>query len=80
MINLIKAMEEDISNAGDPKKKKLNPKYHLDRKKLLGDIDPYSKEGYELMTPEERITMQHLWCMATRAVPLPPSKLQLKQI
>ena len=72
MIDLIKTMEEDMIEGPG---RKLNPKYHLDRKKHLGKIDPYSKAGYELMTPDERITMQRLWCIATRAVPLPPSKL-----
>ena len=54
-----------------------NPDYNFDLKKKLGRIDPYSEEGIELLTEDERIRLQKLWCMATRAVPL-QSKRRMK--
>jgi hypothetical protein len=34
-----------------------NPDYNFDLKKKLGRIDPYSEEGIELLTEDERIRL-----------------------
>jgi hypothetical protein len=67
-------MEEDKDIAKGIVKSKLNPKYNFDLNELKGRIDPYSQEGIDKLTEEKRLELQHLWCMATRAVPVPPKR------
>ena len=68
-------MEADLDFAefGTPKAA-LNPAYHLDRRKELGRINPYSEAAKRLLPEDERIYLQRLWCSATRAVPVGPKE------
>lgn len=68
--DLYKAMAEDHEEAEyGSKATQLNQNFHLDRKRMLGKIDPYSEEGKKLLSSDERITLQRIWCMATETVP-----------
>ena len=56
--DLFKAMKEDLDVAEHgAKAQQLNQNYHLDRKRMLGKIDPYSEEGKKLLASDERITL-----------------------
>jgi len=50
-------MKNDLIAAVDEVRSHLNPKYHLDLKKLKGNIDPYSELGAELLDSEDRIKL-----------------------
>jgi hypothetical protein len=71
-IDLFTAMEADV-NEGIIVEKKRDERYHLDRKKMMGPIDPYSADAFEMMSEEERIKCQKLWCLMTKAVPEKPT-------
>jgi hypothetical protein len=74
MLDLLKIMEEEIEECEGIVKSKLNPDFNFDLKKKLGRINPYTDEGIAQLTEDEKIKLQKWWCMATRAVPLPPKR------
>ena len=54
LVDLFTAMEADLGE-GKTEEKKLDERYHLDRVKMKGPVDPYSADAFEMMTEEERI-------------------------